>query len=137
MAIDGVVAEAGPGVKWVTRFVSDPELGACFRRADIVVLPYLATDRFDFSGVLATALAFGKPTILSDVGGFSEVAETGAARLVPPGDAEALAGSLTSLLTHPEQREALARGAREAAAGPYSWDDAAGRTLALYHELVG
>jgi len=36
-----------------------------------VVLPYRGTERLDFSGVLATALAFAKPTVVSDVGGFS------------------------------------------------------------------
>ena len=49
------------------------------------MLPYSRTERFDPSGVLATALAFGKPTVVSDVGGFGEVAAAGAARLVPPG----------------------------------------------------
>ncbi len=88
---------------------------ACFRRADVVVLPYLRTDRFDFSGVLATALAFGKPLVLSDVGGFSEVAQAGAARLVPPGDAEALAERWTSLLSDPQA--ARAPGPRGAGGG--------------------
>ncbi len=66
------------------RFVRDAELPAYFRRADLVVLPYREIDQ---SGVLFTALAFGKPLLLSDVGGFPEVAATGAARTVPAGDA--------------------------------------------------
>ena len=49
---------AGANVRWVTRYVSDGELAACFRRADIVVLPYREIEQ---SGVLATALAFGSP----------------------------------------------------------------------------
>ena len=48
------------------------ELPAFFRRADIVVLPYTATERFDQSGVLATALALRQGDVLSDIGGFSE-----------------------------------------------------------------
>jgi glycosyltransferase involved in cell wall biosynthesis len=137
MSTERLEAESGPSVRWVRRFVSDPELVACFRRADVVVLPYLRTDRFDFSGVLATALAFGKAIVLSDVGGFSEVAETGAARLVAPGDTHALAGELTGLLSDPELRERLSRGALEAAQGPYSWDRAAELTMALYGEFAG
>ena len=35
----------------------------CFDRADVVVLPYARTERFDQSGVLATALAFGKAVV--------------------------------------------------------------------------
>ena len=49
------------------------------------MLPYERGDRFGFSGVLATALGAGKAIVLSDVGGLSEVAELGAARLVPAG----------------------------------------------------
>jgi glycosyltransferase involved in cell wall biosynthesis len=137
MPLEPLRAVAPPGVRWVPRFVSDPELAACFRRADVVVLPYLRTERFDFSGVLATALAFGKPTILSDVGGFSEVAETGAARLVAPGDAAGLAQALDTLLGDAGERERLAEAASGAARGAYSWDRIAQLTLELYSGLVG
>jgi glycosyltransferase involved in cell wall biosynthesis len=137
MDVERLRALAPSGVRWVPRFVSDGELVACFRRADVVVLPYLRTDRFDFSGVLATALAFGKPTVLSDVGGFSEVAQAGAARLVSPGDPEALADALRPLLSDSEERERLALGARQAAGGAYSWDRAGELTLALYRDLTG
>ena len=71
------LAAAAPGrVRFVTRFVEDAEIPAIFRRADLVVLPYLDAEH---SGVLYTGLAFGKPLVLSAVGGFPEVAATGAA----------------------------------------------------------
>jgi glycosyltransferase involved in cell wall biosynthesis len=126
---------AGPTVRFVSRFVSDAELAACFRQATVAVLPYSRTERFDQSGVLATALAFSKPTVLTDVGGFGEVAATGAARLVAPGDADALADALTGLLADSAERERMAAAAAAAAAGPYSWDEAARRTLAVYGAL--
>jgi glycosyltransferase involved in cell wall biosynthesis len=137
MSIDRLIAAAPSSVKWVTRFVADAELAACFRRADVVALPYIRTERFDFSGVLATALAFGKATVLSDVGGFRDVSEAGGALLVPPGDPETLAAELSALLSDGQLRERLAAGARTAAAGPYSWERAAQQTLALYRELAG
>jgi glycosyltransferase involved in cell wall biosynthesis len=127
--------QASPGVSILPRFVSEAELAACFRSADLVVLPYTSTERFDFSGVLATALAFGTPAVISDVGGFSEVAATGAARLVPPGDAGALRTALSELVADSGERARLARAARAAAAGPYSWSEAARQTLALYKAL--
>ncbi|HET7507239.1 MAG TPA: glycosyltransferase family 4 protein, partial [Solirubrobacterales bacterium] len=82
-----LAAEAGGRVRFVTRFVEDAEIPAIFRRADVIALPYLDAEH---SGVLYTGLAFGKPLVVSAVGGFPEVAETGAARLVPPGDTAAL-----------------------------------------------
>jgi glycosyltransferase involved in cell wall biosynthesis len=120
-------------VRFVTRFVDDAEIPAIFRRADLVVLPYLDAEH---SGVLYTGLAFGKPLVLSAVGGFPEVAETGAARLVPPGDTAALAATLDDLLGDEAARAELAAAATAAAAGPYSWDETARLTMDLYRELI-
>jgi glycosyltransferase involved in cell wall biosynthesis len=75
--------------------------------------------------------------VLSDVGGFRElVEEHGAGRLVPPGDAGALAGAIGELLADPAERERLAERARAAAAGPYSWDSIAERTMKVYEEVL-
>ena len=123
------------GVTLVPRFVGAGEAQALISRADVMVLPYTRTERFDMSGVLAAALGAGRPTVLSDIGGFSEVAATGAARLVAPGDGEALRDALAELVGDPEQRGRLAAAARAAAEGPYSWDEAALATLALYEAI--
>jgi glycosyltransferase involved in cell wall biosynthesis len=136
MALAPLRALAPAGVRFVSRFVSDAELPAYFERADVVVLPYSRTERLDQSGVLATALAFGKPCILSDVGGFGEVAALGAATLVAPDDPDALRHALTALLEAPADRARLAAGALAAGRGPYSWEAAARRTLALYQSLL-
>jgi len=104
------------------------------RRADIVVLPHRVVDE---SGALYCALAFGRPLLLSDVGGFTEVAERhGAARLFPAGDAAGLAAALQGLLDDDQERAQLALGAVAAASGPYSWERVAEQTSALYAELV-
>jgi glycosyltransferase involved in cell wall biosynthesis len=136
MPLEPLLRDLPPRVRFVSRFVSDAELPAFFRRADIVALPYTRTERFDFSGVLATALAFGKPTVISDVGGFSEVAAAGAAHLVAPDDPDALRAAIEGLLNDQQAREGLAWGALAAAKGLYSWETAANETLALYRELV-
>ena len=65
-----------------------PSSRARSARADLVVLPYREIDQ---SGVLFTALAFGKPLLLTSVGGFPEVGRR--AELVPPGDPDALAAA--------------------------------------------
>jgi glycosyltransferase involved in cell wall biosynthesis len=121
-----------PGVRFVPRFVADAEVPALFRRASAVVLPYREIDQ---SGVLFTALAFGRPLVLSDVGGFPEVAAHGAAELVPAGDAAALRAALTRLLGDDERRAALAAASARAAAEHYGWDRIAARHLALYDRL--
>jgi len=128
-----LAALTGARVRFVTRFVDEAEIPAIFRAADLVVLPYLDAEH---SGVLYTGLAFGKPLVLSAVGGFPEVAETGAARLVRPGDTAGLAATLRDLIADETARAELAAAARRAAAGPFSWDEAARLTLDLYRELI-
>ena len=128
-----LAAEAPGRVRFLSRFVEDAEIPAIFRRADLLVLPYRDAEQ---SGVLYTGLAFAKPMVLSSVGGFPEVAATGAARLVPPENPAALAAALAELAGDPDGRERLAEAARQAAAGPYSWDAIASQTISLYKELI-
>jgi glycosyltransferase involved in cell wall biosynthesis len=123
-----------PTVRLVPRYVSDAELAGYFARADLLVLPYRQIEQ---SGVLFTALAFGKPLLLSDVGGFAELALTGAARVVPAGDSRALHEALAELLGDPSALALMGERARAAAAGEYAWGTIAQRTLALYESLLG
>src|SRR4051794_28278433 len=132
MDIAPLRAAAPASVRWIPRFVADDEIAAFFRRADVVALPYREIDQ---SGVLFTALAFGAPLVLSAVGGFPEVAAQGAAALVAPGDADALAAELRRLLADDGARARLAAGARAAADGRYAWDAIAAAHLALYGTL--
>ncbi|MCK9248531.1 MAG: glycosyltransferase family 4 protein [Solirubrobacteraceae bacterium] len=127
-------ARAGRGVTFVDRFVTDAEAAAYFRRADVVVLPYREIEQ---SGVLFTALAFGRPIVASAVGGFPEIAADGAAVTVPPGDADALADALGRVLGDEALRSSLATRATELAAGPYSWESVAAEHRRLYASLVG
>jgi glycosyltransferase involved in cell wall biosynthesis len=127
----------GRPVRIIDRFVSDSEVPALMRRADVVALPYREVEQ---SGVLYTALAFGKAIVGSSVGGFPEVAAAGEGetlRLVPPGDHAALAEALDAVLREPTERARLEAAARAAAAGPYSWDTIAAQTISLYERLVG
>ncbi len=129
------LAERAEGrVRFLPRFVSDPEIPALMRRADVLALPYREIEQ---SGVLYAGLAFGKAMVLGDVGGFSEVGrEHRAASLVPPGDAGALAAELERLLGDPGARASLEDAARAAVAGSAGWDAIAARTLELYESLV-
>lgn len=129
----GQRAAAQEGIHVAPHFIADAELPAYFARADLVVLPYREIDQ---SGVLFTALAFGKPLLLSDVGGFPEIAATGAATTVPAGDPEVLAGALTQLLGDPAALTRMAAAAQAAADGPYSWVEAAYAHMRLYERLL-
>ncbi len=128
------LARRAPGtVRFVDRFVTDPEIPAFMRRADLVALPYRNIEQ---SGVLYTALAFGRPLVLSDVGGFPEIAAEGAAVTVPREDPDALALALSRLLADPAERDRLAAAAAAAAEGRYSWDRIGRQTADLYERLL-
>lgn len=133
MDISSLLAGAPAGVRFDARFIADEELPAYFRRADLVVLPYLEADQ---SGVLFTALAFGKPLLLSDVGGFAEIAATGAARMAPAGDADALHAALRGLLDDAGALAEMAERAGALASGRYSWERVALAHRGLYERLL-
>ena len=99
------------------------------------MLPYRQIEQ---SGVLYTALAFGKPIVASAIGGFTEVGERdGALRLVPPGDpARARRGAGRAARRPGGARGAGRRPPPRAATGPYSWEDIARRTLDVYRPLI-
>ncbi len=128
------LAEQAPGrVRFIDRFIADPEIPAFMRRANVVVLPYRNIEQ---SGVLYTALAFGRPLVLSSVGGFTEIGERGAARLVPPDDPDALAEAITELIADRDTAAALAAAAEREASTISSWDRIAESTMSLYRELL-
>lgn len=133
-ALRARAARVAGRVRFVSRFVADREIPAIFERADVVALPYLDAEQ---SGVLYTALAFGKPIVVSDAGGFPEVAAHGAARMVGAGEVAPLAAALAELLGDPEARRRLASAASAAASGPYSWRQVASAHMSLYRDLLG
>ena len=133
MDIAALKQASTPGVRFDERFIDERELPAYFERADLVVLPYLQADQ---SGVLFTALAFGKPLLLSDVGGFPELERTGAARIVPAGDVRALGAAMRELLGDRATLTKMCVKARAATQGHYSWQAVADKHLRLYERLL-
>ena len=132
--LEAIAARSAHRVRFVSRWITETEIPAYFRRADMVVLPFR---QMAPSGVLHTAMAFGKPLVLSRLGGFIDVGEEhGAGRLVEPENPLALAEAIDSLLRDPQERERLGAAAARAAREEYSWGAVAERTLALYEELL-
>ena len=70
-----------------------------FRLARVVVMPSWAES---FPYVVLEAAAAGLPLIATRVGGIPEIFGPAASRLVPPGDAVALAAAMTSSLAEPD-----------------------------------
>jgi len=87
-----------------------------------------------FGRVAAEAQAMGRPVIATDHGGSRETVLAGRTGwLVPPGDADALAGALEAALAMTEaERAAVAAAARAHIVARYSVELMCARTLAVY-----
>lgn len=102
--------------------IPDADLPDWLAACDVFCLP--SVSRAEMFGIVQLeAMAFGKPVVSTDIprSGVPWVnahGETGL--LVPPGDAPALAATLSRLLADPALRERLGRGGRAAVAGRFS-----------------
>ncbi len=127
---------AGPlaeGVHFVGR-AGRAELGPLLWHSDVFVLP----SRQEGLGVaILEAMAAGVPVVASSVGGIPEIIRCDdEGLLVPPGDAEALAGAIEKLLADEGLRRRLAA-AGTARAGSFSVAAMVGKVKSLYLELAG
>jgi glycosyltransferase involved in cell wall biosynthesis len=118
-------------VEWRLRFLPDDEVRELMAGAAAVVLPYR---QLDSSGVLATAIGYRRPVVVTDVGSLGEIVrEFAAGEVVPPGDSRALAEAATRLL-EPEAL-AAARAGAERAAKELTWERSAEEHDRLYREV--
>jgi phosphatidylinositol alpha-mannosyltransferase len=110
--------------------VPDDDVPAFFQAADVVCAPAVGDESFGL--VLLEAMAAGRPIVASRIAGYAElVADRPCARLVPPGDAEALAREIVDLLEQPDACAALSAAGRDAAAA-YDWTAVATRVTEIY-----
>jgi glycosyltransferase involved in cell wall biosynthesis len=118
-------------VEWQLRFIQPQEVPGLMARAAVVVLPYR---RLDSSGVLATAIGYRRPVVVTDVGSLGEIVrEFGAGEVVPVDDPKALAEACERLLK-PAALKKAAAGA-EKAAKELTWERSAEAHDQLYREV--
>ena len=127
-------AANGLDVDWRLGYLPQAEVDRAFGEATIAVFPY--RPELDQSGALLRALGAGVPAVAYDVGGVAEpVRAYGAGAVVPPGDVDALADAVRTLLSDREALERARAGARRAR-DELTWDASARAHLALYGELT-
>ena len=103
--------------------------------ADIFVLPSRSEA---FPNSVMEAMAAGVPVVASNVGGIPELVRDGYnGRLVPPGNADALANAVLGLLDHPERVEQFGRNGRGIVEQTYSFDRMVDQFETLYETEYG
>jgi glycosyltransferase involved in cell wall biosynthesis len=132
-----LVAELGIG--WRVQFVSgltEEAVATLLASAEVMCVPSLYEG---FSLPAAEALSTGTPVVASDAGALPEVVGRDGASgiLVPAGDHETLARTLTELLADPARRAVLSTNARARALERLSWEATARATAEVYrHEIA-
>ena len=118
------------------RFIPDEEAVELFQRADAVALPYVEASQ---SGIIAMALALGKPVIASDVGDFREIVAGSppVGIVVPAKDPDALAAAILKLQSNPDLQASYAAAALALSQGRLGAETIGAAALKIYRTLAG
>ena len=130
-----LVEELGLSDKVVfTGFRSD--LPRLLRGLDLLV--HSSVDPEPFGRVIIEGMAAGVPVIGMDAGAVPEIIEDGVSGvLVPPGDVEALANTVCSLLASPDRSRRLAQEARRRVEERFTVEQYVAGVQRVYEGLVG
>lgn len=114
--------------------VDDEAKASAMRSADVYCAPNLGGESFGI--VLVEAMAAGTPVVASELDAFSRVLDGGqAGRLVPVGDADALADALIEVLADAALREKYIDAATQRVAR-YDWSVVAGQIMRVYETVA-
>jgi glycosyltransferase involved in cell wall biosynthesis len=131
---DGEIAErlgALPGVEAYSG-IPDEQLRDLYRESDLLLLPLAQAAA---NNALLEGMACGLPVLSNSVGGVAEyLGDTGAGRLVPPFQPEAMLAALRELAAEPEVRAAMGAAAR-ARALEFEWQRSADVLTGVYRRL--
>ena len=149
-AVDLLIAGGGPDSRRVAQLVNDSacaariellgvksqdELRALHRGAAAFVLPSRPGECLPL--VYLEALAAGTPVIGTDTGGAHEVIHSGEnGFLLAPGDVDATAGAIRTLLNDEPMRRAMGASGQRLVASKYTWEKCAASYLDVYRSCL-
>jgi glycosyltransferase involved in cell wall biosynthesis len=115
-------------------FITDELAAEYFRRASVVVLPYIEASQ---SGVIPMAYSAGKPVVATRVGGLPEMVEHGVTGyLVPPRSSVQLAEAITRLLIDERLRLQMGANGKRKIETEWSPRAIALKTLEVYYRAI-
>lgn len=115
-------------------YVSDEKRAELFRRASIVVLPYIEASQ---SGVIPIAYRFGKPVVVTSVGGLPAMVDHGrTGYIVPPRNETALAEAIVHLLQNDKMRREFGEYGRQKVNTECAPEAVGEMTRAVYRKIV-
>ena len=116
------------------RFIADNEVAGFFKRASILILPYIEASE---SGVIQIGKAFNLPIISTRVGGIPEAVTDGVTGvIVPPADPAALANAIDSLLSDSNKRERIKQNIQIERDNRPGWNEASNIIAGIYQKIA-
>jgi phosphatidylinositol alpha-mannosyltransferase len=117
------------GVTYHGAVADEAVLAEHYRDCDVFVSP--STGQESFGIVLLEAMATARPIVCSDIAGYRQVVDEEGARLVPPGDPEALEQAIAELAADRMARRRMGE-ANHRRAARFEWDELAARVREQY-----
>lgn len=115
-------------------YISDDDRAELFRKASVVVLPYVDASQ---SGVIPVAYTYSKPVVATTVGALPEMVEDGrTGYLVPPRDERALADAVVRLMEDGDLRRRLGTNGKRKVETECSPAAVARKTLGVYRRAI-
>ena len=119
----------------VLGFLPQEEFTSELLAAKALVAPSLGGESFGI--VLVRAMACATPVVASEIPGYRDVMTPETAVSFPPGDADALADAVESLLADEPRRQAMGDAGRRLAQERYAWESIGKRLVGIYERLAG
>jgi glycosyltransferase involved in cell wall biosynthesis len=120
--------------------VSAERIDEIFEACDALVLPAIVTETGETEGlgvVLLEAMGYKKPVIASAAGGITDIVIDGETGLLsPPGDAAALARTISVAMDNPERMRRIAENGFAYAKREFGWDTIVSRLTETYHAAI-
>jgi glycosyltransferase involved in cell wall biosynthesis len=111
------------------RFINEDEVASLFSVADIVVQPYRSATQ---SGVTQIAYHFGKPMLVTDVGGLGEIVPDGKCGYVVKPEPQAIADAINDFFVN-NRKENMIKGVKEEKA-KFTWDKLTASIRVVYNQ---
>ncbi len=114
-----------------SRFINDDEVRYFFSPAELVIQPYKSATQ---SGVTQIAYHFGKPMLVTDVGGLSEIVPHGKCGYVVKPDPASIANAIIDYFEN-NRKEQFTRGVKEEKT-KFTWDKLTSSILNVYKDSI-
>ena len=114
-------------------YVSEAEKRTLLNEGSVYVLP---THAEGLPIAVLEAMAGGNAIVSTDVGGIGSIVNEENGALVPPGDVDALTGTLERLLSDPSTVARMGRVSRRRIEEGYAWSDVVETLLSLYAKVL-